>query len=178
MKNYKTCNLNYLYNYDLINKYQINSLYKIPKIKYITLELYLNQIQNVFIQKKKISDLKIKLFLITYLFNAKIPYIIINKKKEYSLKFNISSPSKILDFIERYDINFLESLKLDIKQEKKIISEKRFQFIKETTNNNKLQILKKKIRYYYKYAELTEYTNNLFNDNISNIAIKTLIKFF
>ena len=53
MKDYKTCNLNYLYNYDLINKYQINSLYKIPKIKYITLELYLNQIQNIFIQKKK-----------------------------------------------------------------------------------------------------------------------------
>ena len=67
--------LNYLLKCDLVNKYLLKDVYSYPKIKYINLDLSLN---NLLVDKNSNFNnlnFKIRIFIIFYLLDFNIPFL-------------------------------------------------------------------------------------------------------
>ena len=80
-------NTQYLSNYDLINKYNLMSIHKIPTIRNIVLEFNLATFLKAFdlnLNKEVTNEVQVKAFLFLYLFSAVLPFI--NNKKRTVIK--------------------------------------------------------------------------------------------
>ena len=110
-------NTQYLSNYDLINKYNLISIHKIPTIQNIVLEFNLTTFLKAFdtnINKEVTNEVQVKAFLFLYLFSSMLPFI--NNKKRtimktknknvndlsntnYALKMILSNKKEIIAFL-------------------------------------------------------------------------------
>ena len=94
---------NYISALDLLNKYNLKTVYNLPNLSSLKIELNLNTLQQD-LNVINTDEFKIKLFLFLYLFNS-MPFVSIEKaniKKQKKLKEN--------------DLNFLLFLKLKNKK--------------------------------------------------------------
>ena len=114
----------YLSNYDLINKYNSESIYKNPKLKKIIVELSSEDLllASEYGNKKALDpDVQIKSFLILYIFYSLKPFININNKSsskddgdsKFSLKIVLSSPEEIDSFLKSLFIENWNKLNLE-----------------------------------------------------------------
>ena len=125
------CRLNYLLKCDLVSKYLLKDVYSYPKIKYINLDLPLN---NLLIDKNSNFNnlnFKIRIFIIFYLFNFNIPFLkcfnIVKQNKINSIlnvtDFKLVITLKKKKFISNFLFSlFVENLKLDNLKIKNIFS--------------------------------------------------------
>ena len=113
--------LNYLLKCDLVNKYLLKDVYSYPKIKYINLDLSLN---NLLVDKNSNFNnlnFKIRIFIIFYLLDFNIPFLkclnIVKQNKTHSI-LNITDFKLIIILKKKKIINnflfslFVENLKL------------------------------------------------------------------
>ena len=108
----KSTNTNYLSSCDLINKYNVTNINKIPKLNEIAVEVSSYDILNSseIIGKNELdSELQIKSFFILYLIQALIPFISFNNSKKvkedglsYSLKIVLSNEDDIYSFLVKF----------------------------------------------------------------------------
>lgn len=113
-KKFNFCSHNYLLNCDLINKYNLKSIYKKPKLKKIVLHFPIKQLLSI---NSTDNNLQVKAFLVFYIIFFSLSFINFDRSKisnnlnidpEYSLKVIISNPEDInlllLNlFVENYD---------------------------------------------------------------------------
>lgn len=136
---------NYLSNCDLINKYNLNSVHNIPKLKKITLELEMKNFLNSYevIGKDQTDSLaQTKAFLSIYALTGKIPYIKAEKSVaafgrqkssvlNYSLKTVLNKKVEKNNFlfsmfVENWQKLKLEDFKLFNSKSNKNFSSKKF----------------------------------------------------
>jgi hypothetical protein len=108
----KSTSTNYLSNCDLINKYNLTNINKIPKLSEVAIEISSSDILNsseIAGKNELDSELQIKSYFILYLIQALIPFISFNNSKKvkedglnYSLKIVLSAEDEIYSFL----INF------------------------------------------------------------------------
>jgi hypothetical protein len=123
--------LNYLLKCDLVNKYLLKDVYSYPKIKYINLDLSLN---NLLVDKNSNFNnlnFKIRIFIIFYLLDFNIPFLkclnIVKQNKTHSI-LNITDFKLIIILKKKKIINnflfslFVENLKLNNLEIKNIFS--------------------------------------------------------
>lgn len=148
----------YLSTFDLLNKYNLKTIYKLPELKTLKIELNLTSLQNI-LSITNANELKIKIFLFLYLLNS-IPLVGIEKtiiKKQKDSKEN--------------DLNFLISLK--IKNKKNIENFLFFIFYESWTTLRKENISFKTVKnkmnqnYFYLNANAPAFIFKLF-ENILN----------
>ena len=118
---------NYLSNCDLINKYNVKSVYQIPKLDKIVLELDLKDLLNSYeISSKDQTDsvAQIKAFLILYIFIGLLPYIKASKavsssgrlkttNLQYSLKVVLKKKDAINNFLFSFFLENWQNLSLE-----------------------------------------------------------------
>ena len=135
---------NYLSNCDLINKYNLKSVYNTPKLDKIILDFnlvdFLNAIDSSSAKEQTDSNIQIKAFIVFYILTEYASYINFNKsltaikklkisENNYSLKISINS-FKELDFflfsffVENWSKLLLEDYLLFKKQDSLAILEK------------------------------------------------------
>lgn len=136
---------NYLSNCDLINKYNLKSVYDTPKLDKIILDFnlvdFLNAIDSSSAKEQTDSNIQIKAFIVFYILTEYASYINFNKsltaikklkisENNYSLKISINS-FKELDFflfsffVENWSKLLLEDYLLFKKQDSLAILEKK-----------------------------------------------------
>lgn len=98
----------YISKCDLINKYNITSIYDIPQLSKIVLEFSSDDVINsldIAGKKEWDSDLQVKSFLLLYLLSLNYPFINFNKIKstredsKFSIKIILSSKKEIFLFL-------------------------------------------------------------------------------
>jgi len=178
----------YLSDCDLINKYSIDSVHSIPKLKNITLNINLGEFFEVLdISNKDQSNYgaQIRAYLTLYMLNCFEPFInsvkvISTSKKQkvadvrYSLKISINKTSNINDFLF---LLFVESKrKLELED---------FNFFKTTSGRNKFFSNKNKDLFVFKTCvpggnlfEIESFLlDNFKNVNPKNLKLHTSFKF-
>jgi len=108
----KNTNTNYLSSCDLINKYNINNINKIPKLNKVAVEVSSYDILNsseISGKNELDSELQMKSFFILYLIQALIPFISFSNSKKvkedglsYSLKIVLSDEDEIYSFLVKF----------------------------------------------------------------------------
>ena len=108
----KNTNTNYLSSCDLINKYNVTNINKIPKLNKVGVEISSYDILNsseIPGKNELDSELQIKSFFILYLIQALIPFISFNNSKKvkedglsYSLKVVLSNEDEIYSFLVKF----------------------------------------------------------------------------
>ena len=108
----KNTNTNYLSSCDLINKYNVTNINKIPRLNKIAIEVSSHDILNsseIAGKNELDSELQIKSFFILYLIQALIPFISFNNSKKvkedglsYSLKVVLSNEDEIYSFLVKF----------------------------------------------------------------------------
>jgi hypothetical protein len=108
----KNTNTNYLSSCDLINKYNVTNINKIPRLNKIAIEVSSYDILNsseIAGKNELDSELQIKSFFILYLIQALIPFISFNNSKKvkedglsYSLKVVLSNEDEIYSFLVKF----------------------------------------------------------------------------
>ena len=101
---------NYLSNCDLINKYNCENIYKIPKIESIVIDFPIHQISTVFDNSSNLKNVTLKSYFLFYILFYFKPYInyksVKLQDKNYSLKFKFSNASQIHNFIHTFFMNY------------------------------------------------------------------------
>ena len=110
----KSTSTNYLSNCDLINKYNLTNINKIPKLTEVAIEVSSSDILNsseIAGKNELDSELQIKSYFILYLIQALIPFISFNNSKKvkedglnYSLKIVLSAEDEIYSFLIKFFI--------------------------------------------------------------------------
>jgi len=114
-KNNQLSTTNYLKCYDLINKYNITSLYEQPEIKSLHIKMFLKEFLEAsdFANKQKPKDsIKMKTMIFFYILFNNFPKVIFQSRKttknskirndgDFILEFRTTDASKINAFIEK-----------------------------------------------------------------------------
>jgi hypothetical protein len=114
-KNSSTLNNTYLSNLDLINKYNLRSVYSVPSLKIISLTLSLNNIIEACELKNTVTkdyEIQIKSFLLLYLTFLIIPFLKNNKIKliktsEKNLQMNYILKVVLINSVDINEFLFL-----------------------------------------------------------------------
>lgn len=99
---------NYLSNVDLLYKYKLKTLYKLPKLEKVVLSLNLNKILSSDGSKKYLNSVQAQRLLFFYLFSlfTMVPFIKVNSLTvaQKNLKGNESDYSLVLSFLTQKQI--------------------------------------------------------------------------
>jgi hypothetical protein len=153
---------NYLLDLDLINKYSINNIKKVPKLNKLTIELSLNEILN-FLENNNTSEsdseIQIKSFFILYIIDCYFPSInFTNTKlsnKNFSQKCCLKRTFLNKQSINETVVNLFNEFNLKFQFNKK--NSKPFHFIK----NNKEKLNFRTNFEFDKFIELDKFINNI-----------------
>jgi hypothetical protein len=168
---------NYLSSCDLINKYNLGSVYENPKLSKIVLELSSQDILNACEsgnKKEFDSDLQIKTFLLLYILQSNYPYINFNKiqqKKDgpaFSIKAVISSEEQIQSFLNTI---FVENWNMLVIEDYTLLRSSIAKYTKHIQNNRKFVLNTKMAGSVF--FEIDNFLNkNLFGLSSKNLNIK------
>ena len=147
----KNTNTHYLSNCDLINKYNLTSINKIPKLSKISIDISSQDILNsseISGKNELDSELQIKAFFILYLAQSLVPFISFHNSKKvkedgltYSLKVSLSTDDEIYSFLVNF---FVESWNKLIREDFSFWS-KSGSGLSPSSSNQKKFVLERKV---------------------------------